>query len=117
MESRRVDPAGIALREGPSGETPGSVRDQRNHVGHRGSSATTLSLPRSGKGRRSAQTCHSPDDLTYPTLSSLRDNIPPHKGEGEEQPQPSVHSVVTDSTMMMARTNGISLVMRQNRPE
>jgi hypothetical protein len=36
------------LREGPSGEPPGSVRDQRNHVGHRGSSITRA-LPLEGK--------------------------------------------------------------------
>src|SRR5690606_29174433 len=72
--SRRVDPAGVAGREGP----PGAARN--------GSDAA--------KPRHGAEVKRSP-----------------------AAGQPRTHSVVTDSTMTMARTKGTSLVIRQNRPD
>ena len=47
-------------------------------------------------------------------VRSIRNHRPPARSSGADQNR---HSVVTDSTMMMASTNGTSLVMRQKRPE
>src|SRR5690606_32503598 len=66
------------------------------------------------RAARIGRTVHRSGTTKDPCGSRPSSNArPPRSRQGSQR----LHSIVTDSTMMMARTKGISLVMRQKRPE